>query len=349
MNTNLKRSWLSIDCKALCHNLEVLFKKVQKPVWCIVKADAYGHGAQKVVETLTTHKACKGFGVAQVSEAFDIQPFTDKPILILGPTLDFEKKIIVSQGWIGTVSNVKEAETFYTYGKAKVYLFLDTGMGRAGLIINEDTDNQVKACLDIKLDWKGLMSHLSEGDDETIFKRQKELFDTVIERIHRLDDGDVLPDRHIHNSCSLENDLSHCTSIRSGLSLYGCGPDKALKPVASLKARITFIKKVPKGYPISYNSTYICDKETKVGIVGLGYADGWLRSLRKKVYCQGELLDIIGNITMDQTMIKVTNQKEGDVVEFFGEHLSLLEQCQGFIPYEVLTTCGKVRGGRVFT
>lgn len=333
---------------------------MKKPLWFIIKANAYGHGALQIVKWLKNHKACRGFGVSQVNEAAQINNCVDdKPILILGPCLPCERHEIIKHGWHATVSSVEEAKHYHKlseqYGKkAFVHLFVDTGMGRAGIPFTDYFDADIKECMSYKgLEWKGIMSHFSQGHNERPTNHQKEIFSAIVQRyiLHRK------LDVHIHNSDSLVlgKTLEHVTSVRVGLALYGISTILKLYPVASLKSCVTLIKQVSKGQCVSYQSSYCCVKDMTIGIVGIGYADGWSRLFSNKgkyLMCNGYKCNILGNITMDQTIIDITkkNITVGDYVECFGNNISLIEQCQDveIIPYECLTTCNNVRGGRIY-
>jgi len=144
----------------------------------------------------------------------------------------------------------------------------------------------------------------------------------------------------------------HFNAVRPGISLYGYG-DKALKPVMEVKAKITLIKDLPEGWGIGYGHTFMTEKNTKIALVPLGYADGYRRDLSNKgrVILNGEYCKIVGRISMDQFTIDVTDKeaKKGDVVTILGMEKDKIIDAQELaiisntIPYEILTGFGSAK------
>lgn len=346
------RAWVEIDLRALEHNyLTAQQLSGGSQLMAVVKANAYGHGMNNVQRTLASH-APAFFGVANVAEARELAELnSDISIYLLGPVAPEEQREVVERGWVACLSSLSEAQAFEALGhslskKCNVHLALDTGMGRGGFLPNSKELSDFLARNWDWLDLNGVGSHLPSADeDEEFTQSQITEFDGCI-LSHQLAD---LPYRHIANSAGLMKFRSQTANlVRPGLMLYGVSPlpefQKELKPVMTLKSRISIVRDLPAGRSISYGRTFITERDTKVATVGIGYADGYPRSLSgtdMPVWINGHKVPVIGRVTMDQIVVDVTNcpVEAGDEVELFGANLSVavLAEKAGTIPWEVFT------------
>ncbi|HIK45500.1 MAG TPA: alanine racemase, partial [Leptolyngbyaceae cyanobacterium M65_K2018_010] len=212
-----------------------------------------------------------------------------------------------------------------------VHLKLDTGMSRLGFPATEAVDfvRFVRQLPHLKI--SSVYSHLATADspDRTIMDRQQQRFKQAIAELSH---HHLLPPRlHLANTAATLVDASlHYDLVRVGLGLYGLYPAPHLqstvdlRPVMQVKARITHLKTIPTGTGVSYGHQFVTDRPIRLGVVGIGYADGVPRALsnRVKVLVKGQPVQQIGAITMDQLMIDVTdipNLQEGDVVTLLGQ------------------------------
>ncbi|MGK7958130.1 MAG: alanine racemase [Crocosphaera sp.] len=334
-----QRAWVQIDLGALTHNVTQI-KQLLSPktaLMAVVKADAYGHGAIAVAQTVLKAGA-QGLAVATLGEGIQLREAgITAPILILGvintpeevaatahwqlePTLCYpEQAIIVSR-------TLSQYET-----PLPVHLKLDTGMSRLGISWQQGTQfaQQVKDLPYLKL--SSVYSHLATADDPdpSIMYLQHSRFKEAIANLKS--EGIQPPRLHFANSAAtLIAPKLHYDLVRVGLALYGLypaphlRPQAALKPVLQVKAKITQIKTIPANTGVSYGYQFISDRPMKIAVVGIGYADGVPRNLsnRLQVLIQGQRACQIGAITMDQLMLDVShlrNIKVGDTVTLIGK------------------------------
>ena len=361
-NNNLTdRTYVQIDLDALRHNIAVAREKVGKDVkiLCLVKANAYGHGAVQVA------KYCEDLldylGVATVDEGIELRQNGVKlPILVVGDVassrykdaLDFDVELTVHNYDVGRCLN----DYCKSIGKiAKVHIAVDTGMGRIGFLPSEAT-NAVGVCKFDSLEIKGIFTHFAKADenDKSYTYTQKRLFDEFVESIRS--NGVDTGLRHVANSASIiDLPLFNCDMVRMGIMTYGLYPSAevnatlGLLPVMSFYTHVTHIKTLPKGRRISYGGEYVTQKDTVVATLAVGYGDGYPRALSNKGYVliDGKRAPILGRVCMDQTMIDVTHitgVKVGDTVTLIGSDQNgiitadEIARLAGTISYEIV--CG---------
>lgn len=328
----------------------------------ILKAGAYGHGMEAIaqsLETLPSDEAPVFFGVASVIEArrlaaADLQT----RIYLLGPSSPVERQEIVAHGWTPCISSLEEAEHFNelaseqpssprSHSPLAVHLTVDTGMGRGGFL-PDDLPRIMKAWKNFThLSLEGIGSHLPSADEDKAFTRaQFEQFDSIVEKLG----PEHFRYRHLANSAGLLIYQSRTTNLyRPGLMLYGISPtpefQQELKPVMSLKSRVSLVRTLPKGQGISYGRDTILDHDTQVATIGIGYGDGYPQQLSNQgaeVLIHGQRCPVLGRVTMDQIMVDVTalpHCASGDEVELFGENILVSELARkaNTIPWAILT------------
>jgi alanine racemase len=367
-----------ISRSALIHNAAVVRRAVGRGVkiCAVVKANAYGHDAAIVTDALanfTTNDfgvpSVDAFAVADLDEAIAL-PVVPQPVLIFRPVenafLGRQRSRIetaIRSGWWLTVASPTAADDIARIAvsigrRAHLHLMVDTGMNRAGLSPDELDGMLAKIRSRDGLRLGGLYTHFANSEDaEHPFNIVQlagflDKTDAIAEEGH----GRVL--RHAANSGALFlNPPSRLDMVRPGLSLYGIEPtgkpsmDRALKPVLRWTAPLVGMRQVQRGQTIGYGQTWIAERDTRVGLVPIGYADGYPRELSNR----GLMLihdcpaPVLGRVSMDLTTIdlsQVPMARIGDtVVVLDDDPLSVasvyrLAAWAGTIPYEILSRIG---------
>lgn len=335
------RAWVEIDLTALSHNVLHLkrFLSPQTELMAVVKADAYGHGAVTVAQTVLQHGA-SWLGVATIPEGIELRKAgIDAPILILGATNTPDQVLCMAHWKLQpTLCTPKQALVFSETLRAStkdcpypVHIKLDTGMSRLGANWQQAASfvqlvNQLP-----HLRIASIYSHFATADspDPAGMIEQQQRFEDAIASIKST--GFTPPRLHLSNSAAtLTNPALHYDMVRVGLATYGLYPADhlkqaiALKPVLSVKARITGVKTIAPGTGVSYGHHFVASREMRLAVVGIGYADGIPRNLsnKLKVLLRGKLVSQVGAITMDQLMLDVSaipDCTEGEVVTLLGQ------------------------------
>ncbi|MEM1297159.1 MAG: alanine racemase, partial [Verrucomicrobiota bacterium] len=275
------RTWAEIDLAALRHNLGVAREFAKgREIMAVVKADAYGHGLVRIVEAIAEDVAW--FGVANVEEGCEVAAHSRGRVLVLGPILPQEREVAVEQKFVVTLSSWAEAEAFEKLGKpVSAHLAIDSGMGRMGCLENEAVD-LVKRIQELKwVKLEGAATHFPSADEDIGY---------TLEQIARtrelLNEFPDLSEVHLSNSAGLlgfAEEQAFATLMRPGLLLYGVSPlpefQSRLRPVLSLKSRVTLVRELPAGRGISYGRTFVTKEPTRVATIGVGYGDGYPRHL----------------------------------------------------------------------
>ncbi len=363
-------AWVEINLDSLAHNVKEFKKNIDSDIKLlgIVKADAYGHGSVMTAPTMLA-SGVDMLGVASIDEGLDLRAENiDCDILVVGavPVWSFD---IAAKNNI-SISVFEEAhieacyKVYERFGiKPKVHIKLDTGMNRIGLQPQNAVEFIKKVQNSDFIELKGIFTHLANAEisekTDIQFERWTNIIsniDTTGLMIHILNTAGTM----IYDPKELKSNM-----VRIGISLYGLYPDlpeklrfyPQLKPVMSLKGRITNIHTMPVNDGVSYGHTFVAKENTKVATVPIGYADGVPRALSNKISAiiNNKKVKQIGNITMDQMMFDITgvDAKLGDIITLLDDNdkeLSLDNWAKivGTINYE-LPCRMKVRLPRVYT
>lgn len=361
----MNRTCAEINLDAIRHNFNIIKNHTSSLVMCVVKANAYGHGACMVSKTLEECGA-DYFAVADVFEGVELRNGgIKKPCLILGYSDDPEN--IINYDLIPSVfdyeSAVKLSKTAEKRGKiVKIHIVLDTGMSRIGFKVNTMKDRE-KSIDDIKriaqlenIEIEGVFSHFSTADEQNdeYTKLQFDRFCSFVSQLKK--SGVDIKIRHICNSAAtmLYPDM-HLEMVRPGIILYGLNPseyfagkDFGFEPAMELKSIISRITELEEGTYVGYGNTFCTESKTKIATVSIGYADGYFRAFSNNGYgiYNGQKIKISGRICMDQCMFDVTNVNNicvGDQVTLFGKGLSAddLAGSIGTIGYELICAVGR--------
>lgn len=357
LSLRVHETTLHVNLEALAENLNFYrsFMKPETKITCMVKASAYGAGAVEVAKTLQD-RGVDYLAVAVADEGAELRRAgITTGIIVMNPELtafrtlfeyDLEPEVY-SFKLLDALIRAAGKEGIQGF---PVHVKLDTGMHRLGF--NPLTD--IPALIDrlhhqSAVVPRSVFSHFvgSDSPDFDAFStRQFKLFDEASRTLQTAFPHKIL--RHICNSAGIERfPERHLDMVRLGLGLYGIDPidNRRLHNVTSLRTTILQIRDVPAGDSIGYSRRTLCDRNSRIAAIPIGYADGLNRRLgNRNGYClvNGQRADYVGNICMDVCMIDVTDIpcREGDTVEIFGDELpvTVLSDKLGTIPYEVLTS-----------
>lgn len=356
-------AWAEIDLGAIAHNMGQIKKITAKDtqICAVVKADAYGHGAVAVAQTVLQSGADR-LAVAIINEALELRRSGFRvPILVLGETPVCQAALVVENDITQTIFSMDSAQALsgaaIAAGKlVNVHIKIDTGMGRIG-VRPEDAGNfaaAVAALPGIKIE--GVFSHFASSDslDKTFTYQQYNQFTEALKYIKAKEIHIAI--RHIANSAAiLDLPNMHLDMVRAGIIMYGLWPSDEvgkkveLRPAMKFKTQIGLVKDMPSQASISYGRAYFTTQPSRIATLPVGYADGWSRLLANKaaVLVRGQRAPLVGRVCMDQCMIDVTHISDAghgdEVLLFGGADLPVEEvaQCMGTINYEMVCMVGK--------
>jgi alanine racemase len=361
---NQRPTWAEISIEALTHNYREIKSHLESgaQLMAVVKANAYGHGAVECARALESIGA-DWFGVALVEEGAALREAgIARPILCLGGFWRGQAVEIINRDLTTGIFRLDSAEELNARaGEAgrvvNFHLKVDTGMGRLGVPMWEVAEF---ACALKRFDWirlDGVMTHFADadGDRSDYTEAQIRRYGEAMEILKG--SGFDPTWRHLANSAGIHAyPNSHGNLARAGATLYGLKRDVLaagpapfdLRPVMSLHSRIVMLKTIPAGTPLGYGCSFATDRESRIATIPIGYADGLRRahSNNGSVIVRGRFAPIVGRVSMDLTIIDVTDLSEvqiGDEVMIIGEQGGLritaedLAEQIGTISYEIVT------------
>lgn len=348
--------WAEVSLSALKHNLDAIRayvnptseqRRTARMVLSIVKGNGYGHGAPEVSKALEKFGS-DWFGVASAGEGMELRKAgVRKPILVLGGFWPGEEKNLIEHNLTPAIHRCEQMALFNAAAakarkkNAAIHLKIDTGMNRLG-ISPGDVDcfaKQLAKCKGLEL--TGTFTHLSSSEvlTDTLTGRQTgEQLERFFGAIDRLRKQGIAPGIvHIANSAAIAaQPETWADMVRPGAVLYGYHPGfdpmerrfefeskLSLRPVLSLRARLINVRCVSEGTPVGYDASWVAKRSSRVAVLSAGYGDGIHRSLgnRGGVAIRGQLAPIIGIVSMDVTMLDVTDVPDvaiGDVATVYG-------------------------------
>jgi alanine racemase len=356
---------IAIDSSALQENFRILQQKVGKDVriMAMVKADAYGHGMVESARSFAK-AGCDSFGVAEMQEGIDLRRAgIQGQIFVLLGFQALQVQLFFDYDLTPVIFDYQAIELLSQAAVRKgkeiaVHLKVDCGMGRLGIMPSEFPEFLAHLERSPGITLAGIMSHFPMADDPSsrqtreMFQRYKQV---CAQARHR-----PLTLCHIANSGAvLYYPETCCDMVRLGISLYGHYPDgtprhestEKLIPAMSFTTQVIQVKSVPAGTGISYGHIFITGRETKIAVLPVGYADGFLRTLSNKaqVLIKGQRAQIIGRICMNLCMADISGiegVKAGDQVVILGSQgaetitADEIAAWMGTISYEVLCLFG---------
>jgi alanine racemase len=367
-----------ISRSALLHNAALIRRSIEPrtKICAIVKADAYGHGAALVSDTLANFArgdsyspTVDAFAVADLDEAAELSAIS-QPVLILRPVENAfvgrqraKIELAIRNEWWLTVASASAAEDIARIAmsagrRAQIHIMFDTGMNRAGT-----PADQIDALLD-KIDSRpslrlaGLCTHFAQSEDaEHPFTIEQ--LSRFLDRADAIEARGAKVIRHAANSGAIFfSPPAHLDMVRPGISLYGIDPtgtptiDRPLRPVLRWTAPLISIRDVRPGETVGYNQTWTADRPSRIGLIPVGYADGYSRdfSNRAVTLIHGCQAPVVGRVSMDLTTIdlaQVPMARVGDSVTILDDDplsaasVYKLAKWANTIPYEIFCRIGR--------
>lgn len=332
----------------------VELRKAVGPFYCVLKCDAYGHGAVKCVDALYD-AGFRDFAVFSLEEALEIKRrIGDAEILILGRTPARYSDALVKNGFVQTVFSKEYAEELAPVSAGlRAHIKLDSGMNRVGFKCEPE---QIKNVFSgFKGEIEGVYTHFHSADCPDLKQTETELAE-FINKTAELENGlgKKLKRHAAASAAAIRLPSARLDACRIGLALYGVLPDNCeidydLAPAMSLTVPVIDVRCLKKGENIGYGCDITVKRDTVAATVAAGYAMGLSRRLAGafRPSINGNRVDVLGRICMDRCMLDVTELsgvKPYDTVEFFGDSVSVRElaECEKTIPYEILTRVGKM-------
>ena len=310
-----------VNLANLRHNLRLVERAANgRPVWAVLKADGYGHGAKGVARTLERAGA-SGICVALLEEGIELREAGIRvPILITGGYFGRAWGELVRHELTpvlhdpGQIEALAEEVRFSDSGSVRVHVKIDTGMSRLG--VNPADVERVARVLsahpEVRLE--GLMTHFASADSDDLgsIEAQLDRFDAATATLAR--HGHVPTLRHAANSAALLRcPRALLDLVRPGIALFGVEPKdgmvKGLRSVMRVRSEIIALRDVPVGGSVGYGATWTATRPSRIATIPMGYADGLMRALSNKgaLLVRGKRAPIVGAISMDMTMIDVTD------------------------------------------
>jgi alanine racemase len=352
-------TWLEIDLEAIRNNIRLLQRLTQTPVMAIVKANGYGHGAIETARA-AIETGAEWCGVARFEEAIALRKAgLDCHLLVMGYTPPACLEEAISEKISLTIYDLALGEVYPRYlpktsEPLRVHVKVDTGMGRLGIKPEEALTLVENLSRQSGFLVEGLCTHFSKADetDRSFTLGQLSKFNPLVAELEKR--GLRPPVIHAANSAAaVQFPESRFDLIRPGIAIYGLNPScdsplpEGFLPSLTWKARLTSKKVLPPGHSISYGGIYTTSTEEQIGVVPVGYADGFRRVAGEQVLLHGRRVDVVGRVCMDQCMVQLSDLPDaqiGDEVILLGsqgsERISAEEIARRWetINYEVV--CG---------
>ena len=353
----MRPTFAEINLDALQHNAEQIRRRVGNEIklLAVVKAEAYGHGAQMISQYLEPF--VDYFGVATVTEGLKLRRSgMKKPIAVFGGFYPGEEELLLKEKLepaIFTLHQMKDLSLFaHRSGRRiPVHIKIDTGLGRLGF--PWERLRELKTSMDFKgLEVKSAFTTLASaaGEGKPSVEVQRKRFDEAVSELNGRFEFEFL---HIANSAALlAGEQNYYSMVRPGLLFYGISPFgdgiSGFQPVMRYVTEIIYLKEVPSGTPLGYNGTFVTKRRSLIATVPAGYDDGIPRVLSNRgfMFVKGKRAPIVGAVSMDLTLLDVTDidgVKVGDEVVFFSNSSQIWEisRLSNTIPYEILCKIGR--------
>lgn len=336
--TTHRDAWVEIDLQQALRNLQAVGRAVGEARLCaVLKADGYGLGALALARIYEPYVHM--YAVATLDEALELRrAFPSKDVLVLGYTPAEYYPLAIAEGVSLTMYDIQLGrrlqETAAGLGqRAKIHIKVETGMNRLGFAPTaQGIEEMAILAAQPNLEVAGIYTHFATADeaDKTQTHRQAACFKKTVKA---LEDREIfIPLRHAANSPAVVDLPEYCYDmVRAGLILTGFYTSEHLnkarvpvKPCVTLKARLAQVKTVAAGQGVGYGHTFHTARDTLVGTVPLGFADGYSRCFSNRAYviCRGQPCPVIGNICMDQFMVDLSMAPQaaiGDAVILYGD------------------------------
>lgn len=344
-----------IDLQALRHNYQLAREVSGARALAVIKADAYGHGAVRCAQAL--EDCADGFAVACIEEALELRAAgIGAPVLLLEGFFEAsELALIIEHDFWCVVHSLWQLEAIEQASLAKpltVWLKLDSGMHRVGLHPKDYQDAYQRLQASGKVEKIVLMSHFARADELHCTSSTEQI--AVFEAARQGLGAEV----SLRNSPALMGWPSAPSDwVRPGIMLYGATPfeeanslAERLQPVMTLESKVICVRELPAGEPIGYGAKFITDKPMRIGVVAMGYADGYPRHAPTgtPVLVAGQRSRLLGRVSMDMLCVDLTDVPEaglGSTVELWGKNIlaSEVALAADTIPYQFFCNLRRVQ------
>jgi alanine racemase len=334
-----ERAWADIDLAALVANARTVAAVSGSRLLPMVKADGYGIGAIPVVEALEPLEPW-GYGVATVAEGATLRSAgIRRPIVVFTPMQPYDLDSCRASGLRPVIGDLEGLAAWTSGTDEPFHVEIDTGMGRSGFRWDDSKAHARLGEVAKTPSFEGIFTHFHSGHDVDACDRQWSRFQEVVGR---------LPQRpslvHAANSvAAMQGTRFAGDLVRPGIFLYGGAvAGHVPQPVVKLRTRVVAVRSVEAGDTVSYDATWAASEAVTIATLAMGYADGLRRSLSGSgnVEIDGQIVPIVGRVTMDMTMVAAPDSlRPGAVATVFGGRISLDQQADaaGTIAYELLT------------
>ena len=343
-----------IDLAALRHNYQLARQCSGGKALAVVKADAYGHGATRCAAALEAE--ADGFAAACIEEALELRyAGIRKPILLLEGFFEESELGLIDQHQLWCVVHatwqVEAIERARLARPLQVWLKLDSGMHRVGLHPAEYRDAHARLLASGKVDKIVLMSHFAQADELDCPRSEEQV--ALFEQARAGLQAEV----SLRNSPAVLGWPQVPSDwVRPGIMLYGATPFEQaqeqaarLRPVMTLESKVISVRELPAGEPVGYGARFVSERPTRVGVVAMGYADGYPRHAPTgtPVVVDGQLTRLIGRVSMDMLTVDLTDLPQaglGSRVELWGKQVlaSDVAMAAGSIPYQIFCNLRRV-------
>ncbi len=359
MNTEAYSTWLEVDLGAIKHNLRQIRRIIGRKVMAVIKANGYGHGALAVAQA-AAQAGADWFGVARIEEALNLREAgMTQEIMVLGYTPPVLIPEAIQNRIHVAIYDIQMARAYAeaaqtTPGLLWAHLKVETGMGRLGMppALVPDFLHRFEHHNQIKID--GIFTHFARADEphaQSTAAQLKKFNQLLVD----LRGNDLCPPLvHTSNSAAILNyPDAYFDMVRPGIALFGLDPSPesplppGFRPALTWKARLISLRILPPGHGVSYGSIYVTSTDERIGVIPVGYGDGFRRVSGQKALLHGQVVDVVGRVCMDQCMLQldhVPQARVGDEVVLLGQQgpnqitVNDLAARWGTITYEVV--CG---------
>ena len=359
MDTKAYSTWLEVDLSAIKNNIKQIKSMTATRIMAIIKANGYGHGVLAVAEA-ATQAGTSWLGVARIEEALNLRAAgIQSELMVLGYTPPALIPEAIQNNVHVAIYERDMAEAYLSYarkveGRLKAHLKIETGMGRLGMPPEFVHDFLYEYKSHSKIDIDGIFTHFARADEPQAKSAEQQLviFKCLLQSLR---EAGLCPQMvHAANSAAVLNfPEAYFDMVRPGIAIYGLDPSpetkvpETFRPALTWKARLTSLRTLPPGHGVSYGSIYVTSVDERIGVIPVGYGDGYRRVPGQQVLVRGKLVDVVGRVCMDQCMLQLDEVPEaqiGDEVVLLGQdgdqEISAddLAARWGTINYEVL--CG---------
>jgi alanine racemase len=359
MDTRAYSTWLEVDLGAIKNNIKQIKNMTGNRVMAIIKANGYGHGVLAVAEA-AAQAGASWLGVARIEEALNLRAAgIESELMVLGYTPPVLIPEAIQNNIHIAIYERNMAKSYVSIaekveGRLKAHLKIETGMGRLGMSPEYARDILYAHRNHPKIDIDGIFTHFARADEPQAKSADQQLgiFNDLLSQLR---EAKLCPQMvHAANSAAVLNfPEAYFDMVRPGIVIYGLDPSpdtnvpETFKPALTWKARLTSVRTLPPGHGVSYGSIYVTSDDERIGVIPVGYGDGYRRVPGQQVILRGKRVDVVGRVCMDQCMLQLDSVPEaqpGDEVVLLGregdEEISAndLAERWGTINYEVL--CG---------